>query len=84
MQYVARVVLNESVASFVADYIKYVRQPIMSRTNTASKNVLLQYDGKPFDRVGQALGEAQERLRMTKTISISDARKTHETFAFAC
>ncbi|XP_048755469.2 uncharacterized protein LOC125666338 [Ostrea edulis] len=80
MKFVARIIFDADIVSFVKNYIKVVRDEIVQRTGTTSPNFLLQYDGEGFVRVAQGLADAQHRLQMTSIITISDARKSLETF----
>jgi hypothetical protein len=79
MQFLARVTLNESLVSFIEDYIKYVRDPIVRKSDSKAHNLLIQYDGDAFLRVAQGLMKAQERMKTRPTVTIGDVRKSIET-----
>ena len=79
LQYQAFIVLDPNWTCYFRTYSHYVREVVRHRTGSKSKEFLLQFDGKPFDRVSQGIAKPQEKYG-AKKYTASDSRKAIETY----
>ncbi|XP_056003622.1 uncharacterized protein LOC130049707 [Ostrea edulis] len=78
-----------AVANAIGKYAKAKMRELTTKKIKINRDIVAvfnryiaaEYDGEAFVRVAQGLADAQHRLQMTSTITISDARKSLETFA---
>ncbi|XP_062583351.1 uncharacterized protein LOC134245105 [Saccostrea cucullata] len=80
-KYLARIVMDTFLQSFLEKYLRLVRGEIVRKTRTTSDNVLLQSKGEAFLKVGDGINDLQKKHGFKTTfITTSDARRSHESF----
>lgn len=79
--YLGKIVFRSYLQNCIERYIRNIRLDILLRTQSKSPHTLLQFDGQPFLKLSQAIVALQQKLGIKKPLTISDARRSVETYA---